>query len=130
MASSDSARSLSLLGFSRIRQISSYHRNALKATEYLPSLAGAAWEDTAGAASLTPDQQRLIKRAAIDIKIVKRESDEDAKYDLFQRLNTGGSQLSDQEVRNCLLIMVRPEFYGWIRSLRDLDVFQEDYRDL
>jgi hypothetical protein len=98
--------------------------NALKATEYLPSLAGVAWEDAAGAASLTPDQQRLIKRASIDIKIVKRESDEDAKYDLFQRLNTGGSQLSDQEVRNCLLIMVQPDFYGWIRSLRDLAAFQ------
>ena len=98
--------------------------NALAATEYLPSLADVAWEDVTDTASLTPDQQRLIKRASIDIKIVKRESDEDAKYDLFQRLNTGGSQLSDQEVRNCLLIMVKSDFYSWIRSLRDLSAFQ------
>ncbi len=98
---------------------------ALTATEYLPSLAGVVWDDnTDGSIPLTPDQQRLIKRASIDIKIVKRESDEDAKYDLFQRLNTGGSQLSDQEVRNCLLIMVRPDFYGWVRGLRDLASFQ------
>jgi hypothetical protein len=99
--------------------------NVLTATDYLPSLAGVAWENGSGVTSLTSDQQRLIKRAAIDIKIVKRESDEDAKYDLFQRLNTGGSQLSDQEVRNCLLIMVNSDFYDWIKNLRDISAFKE-----
>lgn len=96
----------------------------LAETEYLPSLAGVTWDGADGSVGLSPDQQRLIKRAAIDIKIVTRESDQDAKFDLFQRLNTGGSQLSDQEVRNCLLIMVSAEFYRWIANLRADSDFQ------
>jgi hypothetical protein len=98
---------------------------ALLATEYLPSLEGKAWDASEDDKGLSPDQQRLIKRAPIDIKIVTRESDEDAKFDLFQRLNTGGSQLSDQEVRNCLLIMVSAEFYRWVDALRQQEAFQE-----
>lgn len=96
----------------------------LETTEYLPSLAGKVWEDDDEARALTRDQQRLIKRAAIDLKIVKRESDEDTKYDLFQRLNTGGSQLSDQELRNCLLIMVSRDFYSWLREIQQVEAFQ------
>ena len=99
--------------------------SVLQKTEYLPSLAGTTWEHTEDGISLSMDQQRLIKRAAIDIKIVTRESDESTKFDLFQRLNTGGSQLSDQEVRNCLLIMVSPSFYRWVASLRALREFQD-----
>jgi hypothetical protein len=82
------------------------------------------WETADGQAGLSPEHQRLVKRAAIDIKIVNRESDEDAKFDLFQRLNTGGSQLSDQEVRNCLLIMEDPEFYRWLTGLQVNSSFQ------
>ncbi len=99
--------------------------STLVATEYLPGLAGVrwgAWEDTDN--HLSGEQQRLIKRAAIDIKIVRRESDESTKFDLFERLNTGGSQLSDQEVRNCLLIMARPEYYRWLIRLNDYNAFQ------
>jgi hypothetical protein len=97
--------------------------STLVATEYLPALQGRTW-DGDDATALTMDQQRLIKRASIDIKIVRRESDESAKFDLFQRLNTGGSQLSDQEVRNCLLIMARPEYYRWLLELRGNNDFQ------
>lgn len=35
----------------------------------------------------------------------------------FQRLNTGGSMLSDPEVRNSILVMVNADFYKWIREL-------------
>ncbi|HEY2355598.1 MAG TPA: DUF262 domain-containing protein [Gaiellaceae bacterium] len=97
--------------------------STLEGTEYLPSLARKKWTD--GTDALSPDQQRLIKRASIDIKIVKRESDEDTKYDLFQRLNTGGSQLSAQELRNCLLIMVDRTYYLWLRELEALEPFLE-----
>jgi Protein of unknown function DUF262 len=99
----------------------------LLGTAYLPSLEGKTWgqEDGDTPDSLSGSQRLLIKRAKIDIKIIKRESDEKAKYDLFQRLNTGGSQLSDQEVRNALLIMINQDFYRWLRALRDQDAFQD-----
>ena len=53
----------------------------------------------------------------IDKPTVKKESDTSAKYELFQRLNTGGSNLSDQEVRNCLMIMSNPSFYDFVEKL-------------
>lgn len=98
--------------------------NVLVGTEYLPGLSGLHWEAGGHQEGLSPDQQRLIKRAAIDIKIVRRESDESTKFDLFQRLNTGGSQLSDQEVRNCLIIMSEPLYYRWLVDLRKNEDFQ------
>ena len=40
-----------------------------------------------------------------------------AKFELFQRLNTGGSMLSDQEVRNSILVMMNRTLYQWLREL-------------
>ena len=52
-----------------------------------------------------------------------KESDEEAKFELFMRLNTGGSKLEPQEIRNCLMIMAHPEMYEWIRELSMVDEF-------
>ena len=46
-------------------------------------------------------------------------------YELFQRLNTGGSKLSDQEVRNCLMIMTNRDFYVFLDKLAKNDDFNE-----
>lgn len=92
----------------------------LEPTPYLPSLAGRRWEDNDHPdQSLTPTQRLLIKRAKIGVSIILKESDEMAKFELFQRLNTGGSMLSDQEVRNSILVMMNVEFYRWLRTLSD-----------
>lgn len=113
------------VGVLRKEDGSTFPASILEGTEYLPSLTRKQWQNEDDPSlSLTPDQQRLVKRAPIDLKIVKRESDEDTKYDLFQRLNTGGSQLSDQEVRNCLLIMVERDFYFWTKQLQESEAFQ------
>jgi hypothetical protein len=93
----------------------------LGSTDYLPSLDGKRWCDDDAASHdeycLGRDHELLIKRAKIDVKIILKESDESSKYEMFQRLNTGGSPLTDQEVRNCVLITVNREFYAWIVSL-------------
>lgn len=90
----------------------------LLGTEYLPGLNGIVWsEEVDKEKCFTKDLQRAFKREKVDLKIVKRESDEQTKYELFQRLNTFGSSLSDQEVRNCLLIMINKPFYEWIKEL-------------
>ena len=73
--------------------------------------------------TLTTTQQLEIKRARIRIEILKKESDEDAKFELFQRLNTGGSILSEQEVRNCVLVMANPAFYEWLMALATSPAF-------
>jgi len=99
----------------------------LHPTKYLPSLGGKKWEDENELFpndAIGTDARLLIKRSKIQASIILRESDETAKYDLFQRLNTGGSQLSPQEVRNCILVMLNREFYGWLRSLADYEPFK------
>ncbi|GLJ00474.1 DUF262 domain-containing protein [Sphingobium sp. BS19] len=96
----------------------------LDATKYLPQLSGVAW-DANGAVQLPPESKLIIKRSKINASIILRESDESAKYDLFQRLNTGGSQASDQEVRNCIMVMIRPEFFRWIKNLAEDQNFSD-----
>lgn len=89
----------------------------LKKTEYLPLLDGVRWLE--GENELDASLKRLFKREKIEIKIIKKESDNSTKFELFQRLNTGGSQLSDQEVRNCLLIMLNEDFYNILVDLSE-----------
>lgn len=90
----------------------------LEPTTYLPSLAGRRWEDDEHPdQSFNQTQRLLIKRAKINVSIILKESDEMAKYELFQRLNTGGSMLSEQEVRNSILVMMNNNLYRWLREL-------------
>ena len=89
----------------------------LEGTKALPELDGLYWESDSPENSLPKDVKLDFKRARIVINIVKKESDTSAKYELFQRLNTGGSSLSDQEVRNCLMIMSNPSLYDFVEQL-------------
>ncbi|HEM5995490.1 TPA: DUF262 domain-containing protein [Streptococcus suis] len=91
----------------------------LEKTDYLPSFKNMSWND------FTKDQQIDFKRSRIDVIIVRKESDPTTKYELFQRLNTGGTQLSGQEVRNCLMIMTSRGFYLTINELAKNEQFSE-----
>lgn len=92
-------------------------------TDYLPSLDGKLWDSEDQDVSFTQAQRISLKREKLDLKIVKKESGENVKYELFQRLNTLGSKLSDQEVRNCLLVMIDKGFYNWLRNLSNNEDF-------
>lgn len=97
----------------------------LEKTPYLSELKGASWTgETPNSFAISDDLKRAFKREKIDVKIIKKESDENAKFELFQRLNTGGSDLSEQEVRNCLLIMLKRDAYVWLKKASELAEFQ------
>ena len=89
----------------------------LESTKHLPSLKDVQWNADDESLSLPQDLKIKFKRARIDITIILDTSDADSKYELFQRLNTGGTNLSEQEVRNCLVIMSNPEFYDLLCEL-------------
>ena len=95
----------------------------LQETKYIPEFKDKQWnsEDTDG---FSRDLQLDFKRTKLSINIVKKESDPSTKYELFQRLNTGGSQLSPQEVRNCLMIMTDSLFYDNINAMANDDAFR------
>jgi hypothetical protein len=96
----------------------------LEGTKYLPALKDVQWSNEGDPKkSLPKDLQLVIKRSKLAASIVLKESDETAKYDLFQRLNTGGSELSPQEVRNCLLVMINKSFFEWLKELPTFDAF-------
>ncbi len=98
---------------------------ALQKTTYLPSLEGKKWNDPNDPDnSFTQTQRLLIKRAKIAVNIVEKESDEMVKYELFQRLNTGGSIATPQEVRNCILLMLNKDLYELMRSLANYESFK------
>ncbi len=55
-----------------------------------------------------------IKRSVCRVEILRWDSGFDMRYELFNRLNTGGSPLSEQEIRNCVF---RGEFNKLINDL-------------
>lgn len=97
----------------------------LEGTNYLPSLAGMRWEasDPDGLDGIGQAQQLQIKRARLRVEILKKESDVKAKYELFQRLNTGGAPLTEQEVRNCVAVMINQEFHTWLLNIAKYEPF-------
>jgi len=98
--------------------------SSLVATPHLPSLEGKKWDNQEMPNNELDTNLKLeFKRVKIDIKIVKKQSDKNVKYELFQRINTLGTRLSDQEVRNCLLIMVNKGFYFWLKDLSNYQTF-------
>lgn len=82
--------------------------------DYLESLAGVRWDDEE---KFTKPMKLSFRREKIDFKIIKKESTIDTKYELFKRINTGGAPLTDQEVRNCILLMINREFYLMLDEL-------------
>jgi hypothetical protein len=50
------------------------------------------------------------------------------KYDLFERLNTGGARLSAQEIRNCVFRAVAPDFMDYVDELASYPVFSRSLR--
>lgn len=95
----------------------------LDSAQYLPSLKGKVWDITSEN-SIGADVQKFFRQEKLDIKFLLRDSDEQSKYELFQRVNTGGTPLSDQEVRNCILVMVNRDSFKELEGLAESDAFQ------
>lgn len=86
----------------------------------LPSLEGLRFKEL-------PLQARLaIKRAGCRVEVIKTGSKPNMKYEVFERLNTGGSVLTEQEVRNCIFRATNPEFVDWIDSLAGFAPFKDN----
>jgi hypothetical protein len=58
-----------------------------------------------------------IKRAVCRVEVVRWDSVEDIRYELFNRLNTGASPLSDQEIRNCIFRAYSIDFNETLRTI-------------
>jgi len=65
-----------------------------------------------------------LKRNFIRLEVIRKESDQRLRYYMFKRLNTGGENLSDQELRNCTIRLLSPIFNDFIIKLSSLDSYQ------
>lgn len=97
----------------------------LEGTKHIPSLEGFKWENDDKDKELPAGLKLAIKRAKINLTIILSDSDKRAKFEVFQRLNTGGSNASNQEVRNNVMLMVKPEVFTWFNKLATNSDFLE-----
>lgn len=58
-----------------------------------------------------------LRRAICRIEIVKWNSIMDVRYELFNRLNTGGSPLTEQEIRNCIFRGTSSDFNNFLTRI-------------
>jgi len=65
---------------------------------------------------LSQEDKRLILSRTIRCIVILRESHPDIRFDVFERLNTSSSQLSTQEIRNCIY---RGELNDLLRKLSE-----------
>lgn len=65
-----------------------------------------------------------LKRHFIRVEVIRKESDPRLRYYMFKRLNTGGEDLTPQEVRNCTIRMLDAKFIEFITSLSSYEPFR------
>lgn len=68
--------------------------------------------------------QIRLKRSFLRVEVVRRETDRRFRYYMFKRLNTGGEQLEEQEVRNCTIRLLGDSFNEFIQSMATNDDFK------
>lgn len=70
---------------------------------------------------LEDEYQDKIKYCTLRTITFKRESQDDLKFEIFERLNTGAVSLNDQELRNCIY---RGAYNGLLRDLSEDNDFR------
>ncbi len=74
-----------------------------------------------------PNKFKLnIKRATCRVEILRWNSNYDMRFELFNRLNTGGSPLTPQEIRNCIYRDISSEFNDFLKELSS----NQDFRTI
>ncbi|MEA5487760.1 MULTISPECIES: DUF262 domain-containing protein [Pseudanabaena] len=65
-----------------------------------------------------------LKRAVCRVEILRGESNTSMKYELFKRLNSGGSKLTPQEIRNAIYRGINPKLNELLLSISQKQVFK------
>lgn len=73
--------------------------------------------------SLPTNLKINLKRAVCRVEILRGESSTSMKYELFKRLNSGGSKLTPQEIRNAIYRGVDPRFNELLLKISQTSVF-------
>jgi uncharacterized protein DUF262 len=106
-------------GQQRLRAIYEFTRSqyALTGLQVRSDLNGDRWED------LGPRDARKIHRRVMRTIVITEHSDPDIRFEIFQRLNTGGVPLTSQEIRNAI-------YRGTLNQLLDHLVRDQTFLDV
>lgn len=76
--------------------------------------------------STLPSKYALnIKRATCRVEIIRWNSNYDMRYELFNRLNTGGTALTDQEIRNCIFRGHGSNFNNFLKKISNNQIVED-----
>jgi hypothetical protein len=89
----------------------SFQSLTLAECDVVPALNGLSYETLPSALRIK------LKRHFIRVEVIRKESDPRLRYYMFKRLNTGGEQLSEQEVRNCTIRLLDSRFNDLVIAL-------------
>ncbi|WP_405753295.1 DUF262 domain-containing protein [Streptomyces sp. NBC_00012] len=67
---------------------------------------------------------RRLKRNFIRAEVLRKENNPRLRYYMFKRLNSGGSPLEPQEVRNCTIRLLDPGFNNVLLDLAERESFK------
>jgi hypothetical protein len=104
-------------GQQRLAAIDQFYKGhyALEGLQVLSGLNGKRWTD------LEPKLKRKMLQRVIRTLVISHFSHPDIRYEIFERLNTGGEPLTEQEIRNATL---RGEFNDMLDALAHSDAFR------
>lgn len=71
---------------------------------------------------LSKEHQNKIRKTTLHTIIIKKESNEDIKFEIFERLNTGSIKLNEDEIRNTVY---RGEYINLLAELENDKTFHE-----
>lgn len=97
--------------FGKLKNLPEKNNWQLTEGELVKQLAGFSLAD------LSSKVQLNIKRYVCRVEILNWNGDIDVRYELFNRLNTGGTQLSDQEIRNCIFRGVSSKLNDYLEEM-------------
>ncbi|MBK3799172.1 DUF262 domain-containing protein [Azospirillum brasilense] len=86
---------------------------------YISAFEGKSWKDFSRRIQLD------FRRTKLQLTILLRETDLDAKFELFQRLNSGGTTISGQELRNAIVAGKSGEILNWFERLAEYEPFRK-----
>lgn len=87
--------------------------------EYLTQLSGLDYS------KLDPTTRRRFGATQIVVHIIEPQTPDEVKYDIFNRVNTGGSPLTAQEIRHCMSKETSRAFLKELVELKEFDVATE-----
>lgn len=92
----------------------------MKSGDIIKTVKGMRYED------LPIKNQLNLKRAFCSVIVIQTEKEDyDTRYVIFNRLNTGGTKLSDQEIRNVIYRGISEEFNEFLRRYGSNESFIE-----